>query len=104
MAALTLAVAMPAMGASPAKLVRKALKLATGADKRSKLALRASRQPGPKGDPGAQGASGPAGPAGPTGNTGATGPPGSDATLGPGSVQTEHLADSAVTTAKLAAD
>jgi hypothetical protein len=61
---LTIGVALPAVGASPTGLVKKALKLAKGANKRSKVALLEARKrvAGPAGP---QGSAGPAGPAQP---------------------------------------
>src|SRR2546423_7285583 len=104
-AVLVVGVAMPAVGApSPSRLIRSGLKIAKRAEKRANLALKLVRQggkPGPKGDRGGTGAAGARGTAGSQGATGARGPQGDPAQLGVGSVQTQHLADSAVTANKI---
>lgn len=73
----TLAVAMPAVGASPQSVAKKAMKLAKKADKRSKTADKRAKQAlklakkggpaGPQGPAGPAGLQGPAGPQGPAG-------------------------------------
>src|SRR4051794_33012659 len=108
-AVLVFGVAMPAVGApSPSRLIKAGLKIAKRAEKRANLALKLAKKggkPGPKGDKGDRGGTGSGGSpgtAGPQGGTGAQGPQGDPAALGVGSVQTQHLADSAVTANKIA--
>jgi hypothetical protein len=48
-AVLVLSMALPAIGASPDRLAKRALRIAKQADKRSKTALREAKQPGPAG-------------------------------------------------------
>jgi hypothetical protein len=76
----------PTAGAATSALsvAKRALGIATKADKRSKAALRRASQPGPAGQPGAPGDTGPAGDRGAAGQAGTPGAPGQDgADFGP---------------------
>lgn len=90
-----LSIAMPAVGASPSSLAKKAVKIAKkadkrskaadkrakAADKRSKQALARAGQPGPQGAPGLPGAPGAQGLPGAVGPQGPAGPQGEDSSL-----------------------
>jgi hypothetical protein len=86
---LVLALALPALGASPTQLIDKALKLAKQANAQSKEALKKAKpgERGPQGEPGPKGEPGPS-----------TGPAGGDLS---GKYPDPKLADGSVTPAKL---